>query len=93
MEFKQILLDDMIAVELTLSTPDRIKLPSWQKYLEGVVVAAGPGRPLYTGGRAEMMTKVGDKVTFGPTMGMDTNLGVGRPIRLMHDTDVDTVLG
>ena len=42
------------------------------------------------GGRAPMETRVGDIVTFAATAGMDTDYGVGRKIRMMHDEDVDT---
>ena len=48
MAFNRKLLDDMIAVEL-LGEPaakGRIKLPDWQKYLRGTVIATGPGRML-----------------------------------------------
>lgn len=92
-EFRQRLLDDMIAVEM-LGEPaskGRIKLPSWQKYLRGKVIAVGPGRMLPFGERAPMETQVGDTVTFSPTAGMESDLGVGRPVRMMRDPDVDTV--
>jgi chaperonin GroES len=83
----------MIAVEM-LGEPaskGRIKLPSWQKYLRGKVIAVGPGRMLPFGERAPMETKIGDTVTFSPTAGMESDLGVGRPVRMMRDPDVDTV--
>jgi hypothetical protein len=38
-----------------------------------------------------METKVGDVVTFAATAGMDTDYGVGRKVRMMHDEDVDTI--
>lgn len=87
------LLDDMIAVELDSepAAKGRIKLPDWQKYLRGTVVSVGPGRPLYTGGRAPMLCSVGSKVSFSPTAGMDADLGLGHPVRLMKDSDVDCV--
>lgn len=91
-EFRQILIDDMIAVEM-LGEPaskGRIKLPEWQKYLRGKVIAVGPGRMLPFGERAPMETKIGDIVTFSPTAGMESDLGVGRPVRMMRDVDVDT---
>lgn len=92
-EFKQQPLDDMIVVELASehAAKGAIKLPDWQRYLRGTVIAAGPGAPLYTGGRGPMECKVGDVVTFSPTAGMDTEIGVGNKIRLMRDLDVDTV--
>lgn len=92
-EFKQQLLDDFIVVAL-LEEPaakGRIKLPDWQRTLRGEVTAVGPGKMLPLGDRAPMECKVGDIVTFAATAGMDTDYGVGRKIRMMHDTDVDTV--
>ena len=92
-EFKQQLLDDFIVVAL-IDVPAselRIKLPDWQRTLRGEVTATGPGRMLPYGGRAPMETKVGDIVTFAATAGMDSDYGVGRKIRMMHDEDVDTV--
>jgi co-chaperonin GroES (HSP10) len=92
-EFKQQLLDDFIVVALidTPAAQSVIKLPDWQRTLRGEVTARGPGRMLPFGGRAPMETKVGDIVTFAATAGMDTDYGVGRKIRMMHDTDVDTI--
>ncbi|HWX29599.1 MAG TPA: hypothetical protein VNZ53_19425 [Steroidobacteraceae bacterium] len=92
-EFRQQLLDDFIVVAL-IDTPAsdlRIKLPDWQRTLRGEVTATGPGRMLPFGGRAPMECKVGDIVTFAATAGMDTDYGVGRKVRMMHDTDVDAV--
>ena len=93
MEFRRYLLDDMIVVELIgePAAKGRIKLPDWEKFLRGTVIAVGPGRMLPEGKRAPMETKVGDVVTFPPTAGMDTDFGVGRAIRMMRDPDVDTV--
>ena len=92
-EFRQVLLDDFIVVALidTPASEMRIKLPDWQRTLRGEVVATGPGRMLPFGGRAPMETKVGDVVTFAATAGMETDYGVGRKVRMMHDVDVDAV--
>jgi chaperonin GroES len=86
-----ILLDDFIVVSLIDTTPGRIKLPDWQRTLRGEVTAVGPGRMTPNGTRAPMECKVGDVVTFAATAGMDGEYGVGRKIRMMKDTDVDTV--
>ncbi len=91
-EFNQTPLDDMIVVEMIDEVHGRIKLPEWQKYLRGRVIAVGPGAPLYTGGRGPMECRIGDVVTFAPTAGMDTEFTPGNKIRMMHDTDVDSVL-
>lgn len=92
-EFRQQLLDDFIVVALidAPASEMRIKLPDWQRTLRGEVTAAGPGRTLPFGGRAPMECKPGDIVTFAATAGMDTDYGVGRKIRMMHDTDADTI--
>lgn len=93
-EFTQILINDMIVVALDEgdASKGRIKLPDWQKYLRGTVLAVGPGKPLYTGGRGPMECRVGDKVSFAPTTGMDVEYGkVGNSIRMMRDPDVDCI--
>jgi chaperonin GroES len=91
--FHQLLLDDMIAVALLgdSAAMGRIKLPDWQRYLRGTVIAVGPGKMLPYGDRAPMECKVGDTVTFSPTAGMASDYGVGKQVRLMRDPDVDSV--
>src|SRR5208282_3135096 len=69
--FSQLLLDDLIAVALLDKAEGVIKLPDWQRTLRGEVIAVGPGRMLPLGERAPMETKVGDRVTFSATAGMD----------------------
>jgi chaperonin GroES len=93
-EFTQIPINDMIVVQMDEehAAKGRIKLPDWQKYLRGTVIAAGPGKALYTGGRGPMACAVGDKVSFSPTAGMDIDFGhVGASIRMMRDGDVDAI--
>jgi co-chaperonin GroES (HSP10) len=92
-EFKQTLLDDFIVVALidAPASESVIKRPDWQRTLRGQVTAVGPGLMLPLGERAPMECKVGDIVTFAATAGMDTDFGVGRKIRMMHDVDVDTI--
>jgi chaperonin GroES len=89
--FSQHLLDDLIAVALLDKADGVIKLPDWQRTLRGEVVAVGPGRMLPLGARAPMECAVGDVVAFSATAGMDSDYGVGQKIRLMRDTDVDTI--
>lgn len=91
-EFKQQLLNDLIVVKLEEEPQTNVKLPQWQKTLRGTVVAVGPGKMLYSGERAPMMVKVGDVVTFGAAVGMDTSYGGHVNIRMMKDGDVDAVL-
>ena len=91
-EFKQKLLNDLIVVKLIDEPPTRIKLPDWQRTLRGTVIAVGPGKMLYSGERAPMETRVGDTVSFGAAAGMDTSYGGHVNVRMMKDTDVDTVL-
>jgi chaperonin GroES len=92
-EFKQQLLNDLIVVQLIEQPPTRIKLPDWQRTLRGTVIAVGPGKMLYNGQRAPMMTQVGDTISFGAAVGMDTSYGGHVNIRMMKDGDVDFVLG
>lgn len=91
-DYKQQLLGDLIAVELEAWDPEaQVLTPSWHKSLRGRVVAVGQGR--YGDGetRLPMACKVGDTVTFGAAAGMES-LYEGVPIRIMRDTDVDTVV-
>jgi chaperonin GroES len=90
-EFSQRLLDDLIAVQLLDKIESPIKLPDWQRILKGEVIAVGPGRMLPLGERAPMECKVGDIITFSATAGMDSSYGVGKKIRIMRDSDADTV--
>jgi chaperonin GroES len=93
-EFKEIPINDMIVVEMDeeSAAKGRIKLPDWQRYLRGTVLAVGPGRPLYTGGRGPMECRVGNKISFATTTGMDVEYGqIGNSIRMMRDVDVDAV--
>ena len=91
LEFTQRLLDDLVAVALLDKAEGVIKLPDWQRTLRGEVLAVGPGRMLPLGECAPMETRVGDLVTFAATAGMDADFGVGKKVRLMRDTDIDTV--
>lgn len=93
-EFLQTPINDMIVVQMDEehASKGRIKLPDWQRYLRGTVLAIGPGKALYTGARGAMECKVGDKVSFAPTTGMDIEYGkVGASIRMMRDPDVDCI--
>jgi chaperonin GroES len=91
LEFRQKLMNDLVAVALLDKAEGRVLLPDWQRILRGEVVAVGPGRMLPLGERAPMECSVGDRVTFAATAGMDSQYGVGKAIRIMRDTDVDTI--
>jgi chaperonin GroES len=90
-EFRQKLMNDLVAVALLDKAEGRVLLPDWQRILRGEVVAVGPGRMLPLGERAPMECRVGDRVTFAATAGMDSSYGVGKAIRIMRDSDVDCV--
>jgi chaperonin GroES len=92
LEFKQEPLGDLIVVEMAQAPRDqRILLPDWQRTLEGVVVAVGPGKALYNDVVAPMSCKVGDRVVFGAATGMESTYN-GTAIRIMRDEDVDGIL-
>jgi len=90
-EFRQKLMNDLVAVALLDKVESIIKLPDWQRILRGEVVAVGPGRMLPLGERAPMECSVGDKVSFSATAGMDSQYGIGKAIRIMRDSDIDCV--
>jgi chaperonin GroES len=90
-EFKQLLLNDLIVVEVTDATPSRIKLPDWQRVLKGFVRGVGPGKLLNNGKRGPMECQVGDYVSFAAPAGMDIAYA-GVNSRIMKDSDVDAIL-
>ena len=91
-EFKQILLGDMIAVEMDGEDENAvIKLPEWQGTLRGRVIGVGPGAPQPDGSALPMMCQLGDHVVFGPAAGMESRYQ-HTTIRIMRDEDVDAVL-
>jgi chaperonin GroES len=92
LEFRQKLMNDLVAVALLDKAEGRVLLPDWQRILRGEVVAVGPGRMLPLGERAPMECHVGDTVSFAATAGMDSDYGVGQKIRIMRDTDVDAII-
>jgi co-chaperonin GroES (HSP10) len=91
-EFTQRLIGDMVAVQPEVQPRGKILLPDWQRTLRGTVLAIGPGDPLPKGGVRPMMCAVGDTVIFGAATGMESQYK-GAMIRVMHDTDVDAVVG
>ena len=90
-EYKQKLMDDLVAIEMVDTTKGRIKLPDWQKTLRGRVIGVGPGKMLPGGDHAPMACQIGDLVSFAATAGMESQYN-GLDIRIMRDTDVDAVL-
>lgn len=90
-EFNKVLLDDFIVVQMAEVT-GTIKLPDWQRALEGRVIAAGPGKMAYSGNLLAMDCKVGDLVMFQATAGMDMAYAGKTNVRLMRDADVDMIL-
>jgi chaperonin GroES len=92
-DFQQRLLDDFVVVQMVGDTPGRIKLPDWERILRGTVIAVGPGKILPDGRRAPMECKLGDTVSFAATAGMDSSYGARVSVRMLHDTDIDAVIG
>lgn len=90
-QFRQKLMNDLVAVALLDKAEGKVLLPDWQRILRGEVVAVGPGRMLPLGERAPMECSVGDLVTFAATAGMDSSYGIGKLIRIMRDSDIDCV--
>lgn len=84
------LLGNLIAVQYEQPT-GVIKLPDWQRSLSGIVIAAGPGLPLADGGCGPMECKIGDRISFGAAVGMES-VYKGTPTRIMRDSEVDFVL-
>lgn len=63
--------------------PDNAK----EKQQKGEVVAAGPGKLLDSGSRAELSVKVGDTVLFGKYAGNDVKLN-GEELKIMRESDI-----
>lgn len=91
-KFTQKLIGDMIAVEPeTQPRGSKVLLPDWRRTLRGVVIAVGPGAPLYNGKTAPMQCQVGDTIVFGAATGMESQYK-GVQIRVMRDSDADAVV-
>ena len=58
-----------------------------EKQQKGEVVAAGPGKLLDSGSRAELSVKVGDTVLFGKYAGNDVKLN-GEELKIMRESDI-----
>lgn len=91
-DFSMRLLGDLVAVRPGERKRTKVILPDWQRSLEGVVLAVGPGAPRINGGVFQMEVRAGDRVTFGAAKGMEA-LHDGVPIRIMRQTDIDVVVG
>jgi len=63
--------------------PDNAK----EKQQKGEVVAAGPGKLLDSGSRAELSVKVGDTVLFGKYAGNDVKVN-GEELKIMRESDI-----
>lgn len=58
-----------------------------EKSLRGIVVAAGPGKPMPDGGALAMDVKVGDKIHFGQATGIESEFA-GMHLLVMRNDDV-----
>jgi len=85
-------LDDRILVkrlEAEEKTAGGIVLPDTakEKPQKGEVVAAGPGKMLDSGKRAQLSVKAGDEVLFGKYSGTEVKVS-GEEYLIMRETDV-----
>jgi len=89
-------LDDRIVVKPSdpeEKTPGGIVLPDTakEKPQRGEVIAAGPGKLLEDGERAEMLVKVGDEVLYGKYSGTEVELD-GEKYVILRESDVLAVI-
>ena len=89
-------LDDRIVVKPSdpeEKTPGGIVLPDTakEKPQRGEVIAAGPGKLLENGERAEMLVKVGDEVLYGKYSGTEVELD-GEKYVILREGDVLAVI-
>lgn len=89
--FPMDLIGELVAVRPDPPTKSHVILPDWQKALTGTVIAVGPGRELENGSRAPMSVAVGDRISFGAAIGMESSFQ-GQPLRVMRDSEIDMVL-
>ena len=85
-------LDDRVVVkpqEAETKTAGGIVLPdsAKEKPLMGKIVAAGPGKLLDSGKRAQMSVKKGDKVLFGKYGGSDVEID-GTEYKILHESEI-----
>ena len=66
-----------------LFLPDTAK----EKPIEGIVVAAGPGKVTEEGKEIKMTVKTGDKVLYGKYSGTEVNLD-GEEYLIMRENDI-----
>ena len=85
-------LDDRVVVkpqEAEEKTPGGIVLPDTakEKPLMGKVVAAGPGKLLDSGKRAQMAVKKGNIVLYGKYGGSDIEID-GQEYKILHESEI-----
>jgi len=85
-------LDDRVVIEpieAEEKTPGGIVLPDTakEKPMRGKVVAAGPGKLLENGKRAEMSVKKGDEVIYGKYSGTEVKVK-GKEYVIVRESDL-----
>jgi len=85
-------LDDRVVIEpieAEEKTPGGIVLPDTakEKPMRGKVVAAGPGKVLENGKRAEMSVKKGDEVIYGKYSGTEVKVK-GKEYVIVRESDL-----
>lgn len=85
-------LDDRVVIEpmeAEEKTPGGILLPDTakEKPMKGTIVAAGEGKMLENGKRAELLVKKGDKVLYGKYAGTEVTVD-GKEYLVMRESDI-----
>ncbi len=85
-------LDDRVVIEIVdaeVTTKGGIVLPdtAQEKPQEGIIVAAGPGKLLEDGKRADLSVAEGDRVIFGKYSGSDVTVD-GQEFKIMRESDI-----
>lgn len=86
------LLGDFVAVQYDEEMVSDICLPDWQRSLIGTIVAMGPGDTLMDGALIPMEAKLGDRVSFGATVGVEAIMPGFDNVRILRERELDFII-